>query len=199
MRRIRKRAPGAGRPPGELGTKSATLSLRLPPDMRTALAAAAGRNKRRSLSEEIAVRLRFTLARDRGPDRPAHIKALAETVILAALGIERATKCSFTEDRYTAERLAEAVELLLWHYSPRTEAVVPPAVVEAAKTMPPPVRDSYAARLGTSEAGAVIAMLENTPEPPEQKWPPGIYYPESWWGPWQVREHLRPSKPRRHK
>jgi hypothetical protein len=194
MRRERKRAPGAGRPPGEVGVKSATLSLRLPPDMRTALVAASERNKRPSLSEEIVLRLRSTLGRDRNADRPRHIKALAEMIVLAALGIERVTGRPFNEDRYTALELAKAIDLLLRQYSPKTEAVVPPAVVAAAKAMPAQMSGAYPTQIGVIEAGAVISQLESTPNPPVRKLPPGIYYPESLWGAWQVRENLKPRR-----
>ncbi len=202
MDRARKR----GRPAGELGVKSATLSLRLPPYLRAALVTAAERNKRRSLSEEIMFRLRSTFDRDRDADRPRRIKALSEMVELVALGIEQATERRFNEDRYTAEQLAKAVELLLWKYSPQAEAApqtkaeIPPAVVKAANTMPAQVRDTYPDQLGVIEAGAIIALLEGRLRPPHpdikaEHWPPKGY-PESWLALWQARNDLNP---RRHK
>lgn len=189
MGQTRKR----GRSPGEFGVKSATLSLRIEPNIRTALMEAATK-KKRSLNREIISRLRSTLGRE---NRPPHIRALSEMVELAALGIERKTKRRFTEDRYTAERLAKAVELLLQQYSPQakagTKAAVPPAVTEATKTM----GDTYPDQLGVIEAGAVIALLEGTLAPPgiweEQHWPPKGY-DEGLWGLWRLREDLGPRR-----
>jgi hypothetical protein len=196
----RKRAPGAGRPPGELGLKSATLSLRLPKDMRVALAAAATRNKRRSVSEEIVFRLRATLVRDRAEaDRPPHIRATSEAVARIALGLEQRTERLWVEDRYTQEQLSKGVDLLLYTYS-RGEAVVPPAVIaeaEARVRVPVEAREHYVAGLGETVAGGVISMLKATPEPLEKSWP-DLHYPESWWPLWQIEQDLT-SKPRRRK
>lgn len=197
MGKMRKR----GRPPDELGAKSATLSLRIQPKIRTVLAAAAEKS-RRSLNREIIARLRSTFGRE---DPPQHITALSEMVERMALRIECVTERQFNEDRYTAEHLAKAIELLLWKYSPagkhpnspQTKAETPPAVVTAAKTMPGQLKDMYPDQLGVIEAGGMISSLESTAPPPlqEEHWPlEGS--PESMWGRWQIREHL---KPRRHK
>jgi hypothetical protein len=151
---------------------------------------AAAENKR-SLNGEIMLRLHSTLRRDRDSHRQRHIKALSEMIELAALGIERSTERRFTEDRYTAEQLVKALDLLLWQYSPKTEAVPPPAVVAAAKTLGDP------SQLGVIEAGTVIALLDGRLGPPGTEdlrlWPPNNY-PESMWGLWQVRNDLKPRK-----
>jgi hypothetical protein len=187
-----------GRPPGELGLKSATLSLRLPPDMRTALAAAATRNKRRSVSDEIVRRLRSTLTRDRDEaERPPHIRALAESVARIALGLERRTERRWVEDRYTQEQLSKGIDMFLYAYS-RGESVVPPAVVTEVETrIPAEARGYYATQLGESEAGAVIASLKAVPKPHGVS-SPDIHYPESWWPLWQIEQDLT-LKPRRRK
>jgi hypothetical protein len=192
----RKRAPGGGRRPGELGLKSATLSLRLPKDMRVALVAAATRNKRRSVSEEIVYRLRSTLVRDKA-DRPPHIRALSETVARIALGLERRTERLWIEDRYTAEQLSKGIDLLLYTYS-RGEVVVPPAVTaEAEARVPADAREHYVAQLGETVAGGVISSLKATPKPLEGSWP-DLHYPENWWPLWQIEQDLT-LKPRRKK
>ncbi len=194
----RKRAPGAGRKPGELGLKSATLSLRLPQNMRVALAAAATRNKRRSVSEEIVRRLHSTLVVRDKAERPPHIRGLLGAVALVALGLEQRTERRWVEDRYTQGQLSKGVDLLLYTYS-RGEAVVPPAVIaEAEARAPAEAREHYAAGLGESVAGGVISLLKSTPEPLEEgPWPgtPGTYYPESWWAPWALERDLT-LKPR---
>ncbi len=180
-----------GRPSDELGTKSATLSLRIQPTIRKLLAGAASKN-RRSLNKEIISRLRSTLGRE---ERPRHIRALSEVIELAVLRIERATGRQFNEDRYTAEQVAKGIELLLRVSSPETEAVPPPAVVARVKANAPGQYLSDTSALGTTEAGMVSSLLEMTAPPPlqEEHWPP-MRYPEEWWGLWQVREHLKPRR-----
>jgi hypothetical protein len=191
MAQKRRRAPGGGRKPGELGLKSATLSLRLPKDMRVALAVAATRNKRRSVSEEIVLRLRETLVRDHGEDdRPRHIKALSEVVALIALALEQRTKLPWNEDRYTQEQLSEGIGFLLYTYS-RGKSVVPPAVTAEAEAVPAEAREHYVAELGKSVAGGIISLLRLPPKPPERDIGPGMHYPESWWSLWETDQDLR--------
>jgi hypothetical protein len=192
MTQKRRRAPGGGRKPGELGLKSATLSLRLPKDMRVALAVAATRNKRRSVSEEIVLRLRETLVRDHGEDdRPRHIKALSEVVARIALALEQRTKLPWIEDRYTQEQLSKGIDLLLYTYS-RGKAVIPPAVTaEAEARVPAEAREHYVAQLGESAAGGIISLLRLPQKPPERDIGPGMYYPESWWSLWEIDQDLR--------
>jgi hypothetical protein len=186
----RRRAPGGGRKPGELGLKSATLSLRLPKDMRVALAAVATRNKRRSVSEEIVLRLHSTLVRDREEDdRPRHVRALSEIVAQIALILEKAwTERPWNDDRYTQGQLSKGIDFFLRTYS-RGEAVVPPKVAAAAKNDPADVY--FAERLGELVAGGIIASLKLPPKPPEKELGPGVYYPESWWRLWQLEQDLR--------
>jgi hypothetical protein len=180
MKRARKRAPGAGRPPGELGAKRATLSLRLPPHIRAALVAAQKKNRRRSLSEEILNRLSFTLLRDRDEhNRPGHIKALSEEVARIALGLEESTKRPWNEDRYTQQQLSKSIDRFLCTYS-YGELVVPPAI-----------KAEEADRLGETIADGMIAVLKTTPEPPKEL---GLQYPSSWWAPWQIEQHLKPKE-----
>jgi hypothetical protein len=202
MAQGRKRAPGAGRPPGELGRKSAVFSLRLPPDMRVALVAAAKKNER-SFSEELVLRLNRTLTHERGEtERPPHVRALAETVARIALGLEHETERAWIDDRYTAQHLAKGIDLFIYSYS-RGEAVVPPAVTAAAEARPPEARSGYAAELGETVAGGIISLLKITPAPPTQAWPARdgigkpIYYPESWWAPWQLEQDLKPKQSRK--
>src|SRR5262245_17018690 len=198
MAQKRRRAPGGGRKPGELGLRSANLALRLPPSMRTALAAAATKNKRRSVSEEIVLRLRSTLVRDRGEaDWPRHIQALSQEVARIAVGLEARTRLPWNDDRYTQEQLSKGIDLFLYTYS-RGKSVVPPAVTAEAARVPAEARGHYVAQLGESVAGGIISLLKLPPKPPEmeelrlmeQRKPP-MYYPESWWSLWQREQDLR--------
>jgi len=208
MAQKRQRALGGGRKPGELGLRSANLALRLPPSMRANLIAAANRNKRRSVSEEIVRRLQSTLVRDRDEaDRPRHIQALSEVVARIALGLEARTGLPWNDDRYTQEQLSKGIDFLLYTYS-RGKAVVPPAVrAEAARN---PEDTFFTERLGEMVAGGIISLLKLPPKPPdietlrlmEQGRPP-MYYPESWWTLWELEQSLRGfstrSPRRRHK
>jgi hypothetical protein len=196
MKQTRKRAPGAGRPPGKLGAKHATMTFRLPLNMRAALKMAA-RRKRRTLSEEIVIRLSTSLNRDRREDsRPPHIRALAEAVARTAFVLEQRTKLLWIEDRYTQEQLSKGVDFFLRTYS-RGEAVVPPAITaEAAKN---PADTFFVDRLGEMVAGGIIAFLKFPPAPPETDLGPGIEYPEEWRSTWWIEENLQPQQSRRQK
>ena len=197
MAQIRRRASGGGRKPGELGLKSANLSLRLPPYMRVALAAAATKNKRRSVSEEIVLRLRSTLLRDRGEaDQPRHIQDLLTVVAWIALGLEAWTKLPWNEDRWTQEQLSKGVDLFLHTYS-QGKAVVPPAVrAEAARN---PEDSFFTERLGESVAGGIISSLRLPQKPPETDLGPDMHYPESWRQRWEIDQRLRKFTRRKRK
>src|SRR5262245_48383546 len=199
MKRPRKRAPGAGRPAGEFGAKRATLSLRLPTRIQVELVAAKKKNRRRSLSEEIMLRLDSTLARDRSEDRPRHIRALSEVVARIAMALEGRTKLLWVEDRYTQEKLSKAIDWFLYNYS-RGEAVIPPAIkAEAARN---PADTFFVDRLGETVAGGIMAFLTMPPEPPKteeeirlmRQGKPPLYYPESWRALWQLEQDLKPKR-----
>jgi hypothetical protein len=116
-----------------------------------------------------------------------------------AWGLEQKTERAWTEDRYTAERLSRGIDLLIYTYS-RGEVVIPPSVAAEAEARaarhPEDVR--FADHLGEIEAGGLISALKAAPEPPDNDMGPGAYYPESWWGLWQIEQDLT-SKPRRRK
>jgi hypothetical protein len=176
--------------------------------MRANLVAAANRNKRRSVSEEIVRRLYSTLLRDRAEaDWPRHIQALSQVVVRIALGLEARTGLPWNDDRYTQEQLSKGIDLLLYTYS-RGKAVIPPAVrAEAARN---PEDTFFIERLGESVAAGIISLLKLPPKPPgmeerrlmEQGRPP-MYYPESWETLWELEQSLRgftaQSPRRRHK
>jgi len=191
MKRPRKRAPGAGRPPGEFGAKRATLSLRLPPHIRVRLVAAKEKNRRQSLSEEILIRLNFSLAYDcEEASRPRHIRALGEEVARIALGVEERTGRPWNEDRYTQQQLSKAIDRFLYKYS-RGEVVIPPAIKAEATRNP---KDTvFVDRLGETIADGMIASQKTIPEPPKELGP-GLQYPSSYWGPWQIEQDLKPRE-----
>jgi hypothetical protein len=164
--------------------------------MRVALIAAANRNRRRSVSEEIVLRLYSTLVRDRGEaDWPRHIQALSQVVVRIALGLEARTELPWNDDRYTQEQLSKGIDFFLYTYS-RGKAVVPPAV--RAVAIRNPEDTFFTERLGESVAAGIISLLKLPPKPPdteerrrmEQGTPP-MYYPESWWTLWELEQSLR--------
>jgi hypothetical protein len=162
--------------------------------MRLALVAATKKNKRRSLSEEIMLRLRSTLRRDgNDADRPRHITALSEVVARIALDLEGVTNCPWIENRYTADQLSKGIELFIYHFS-RGEITVPPTVAAAAESWPPEKRDTYPGQLGEMVTGAIISLVHRKPEPPKQQWPPGAHYPDSWRAYWQLEQDLKPRR-----
>jgi hypothetical protein len=179
-----KRAPGAGRPPGKLGLKSATLSLRLPEDMRRELAAAAIKNKRRSVSEEIVLRLRATLDREEA-DLPRHVRSMSQVVARIALALEQRTKLPWNRDRYTQQQLSKAIDFFLYTYS-RGEIAVPPAV--AAEAARHPDDTFYAERLGETVAGGIIAFLKSIPDQRSVRLDHSTVH--EWWKPWQLEQDL---------
>src|SRR5262249_10791106 len=191
MKQPRKRAPGAGRPAGEVGAKRATLSLRLPPHIRVQLVAAQKKNGRRSLSAEILIRLNLSLLHDRDElNRPGRIRALSEEVARIALACEEGTKRPWNEDRYTQQHLSKSIDRFLYKYS-RGEAVVPPSIkAEAAKN---PEDTLFVDRFGERIADGMIASLKTTPEPPKELGM-GLQYPSSYWGPWQIEQDLKPKE-----
>jgi hypothetical protein len=170
--------------------------------MRADLVAAAAKRGRRSLSGEIAARLRATLDRDRAEfGRPRHIQGLGETVERIALALEGRTKLAWVEDRYTQQQLSKAIDLLLYSYS-RGEAAVPPSVAkEAEDRAPPEAREHYIAQLGEAVAGGIMALLKVPPEPWEGSWqlPDGRWarYPDDWRALWAIEQDLKLR--RRHK
>jgi hypothetical protein len=74
--RTRKRAPGGGRKPkGEFAGLSTPLSIRMPPEMRAQLEAAA-RKSGRSISQELLTRLNDALKKDRNKAADPAMRAL---------------------------------------------------------------------------------------------------------------------------
>jgi len=196
VKQVRKRAPGAGRPPGRL--KGATLSLRLPKDLREDLLNAAERNKRRSVSEEIFLRLQSTLVRDRGAaERPPHIAALLEGIANVVARIEKVTQREWHQDQFTAEHVGKGISQWIKEirafreFSPPDKPLdIPPAAVAVAKSRPYLSLPGYLDHLGEFEANIVATAILGTPEPgPSSRVEEGRY-PNSWWSYWRIRDVL---------
>jgi predicted transcriptional regulator len=183
------RAPGGGRKPrGDYRGNSKILTVRVRPEMRTALERLANRNDR-SLSQEIQRGLNDWIGRHARP-KP-HIGALAHAVALLAEAVEEATGKGWHEDAFTGEALRHAVEFLIFHFAPTPDgpAPVPPRVEEAAMRMPPSMRERArtAADVGTSRAGMIITLIENAPA--SDKPPLGLAFPDEQ-GFWKILRDL---------
>jgi hypothetical protein len=135
----------AGRPPGR--TKESVLSVRVSKKIRTALEAAALRNKRR-LSREAEDLLDYALQRHQLPSR---LMALSDTVVIVARIIEEETEQSWNEDRYTSEHLAKAIGRVIAALTRPGKVIIPPEVIKKAKDP---------AHLGEEKAEGIIGLLK---------------------------------------
>jgi predicted transcriptional regulator len=161
----KSRAPGGGRKPrGEFRGNSKILTVRVRPEIRTALEQLAKRH-RRSLSQEIQRGLDDWIGSHHKPK--LHIGALAHMTTLLAEAIEQATGRRWHEDPFTGEALRQGVEMLIFHFAPASDgpAPVPLKIEEAtevAMRMPGhPWKPRTTSELGTSQAGMIITLIEN--------------------------------------
>jgi hypothetical protein len=128
----RKRAPGGGRKPQGDTSKSATLSIRITPDLRAALEREAARSKRK-LSMEVEMRLKRSLERPKTLERllPSHNLALGSSISQIAQRIEGRTGHRWLEDAFSREALKSAVEIFLSQIAPTGEIRVPENVEQS--------------------------------------------------------------------
>jgi hypothetical protein len=162
----RTRAAGGGRKPqGEFRGKSATFTTRIRPETRTALADAAKKSGR-SLSQEVEIRLRHSVAGEGA--RARHIRALGDLAKLAAEEIERLTGARWLTDQFTAEAVRHAVDQVLAHFGaqPNAERTIPARIEQMAAAMPGEAGEVYRrpVSLGLMEALRLIALIESAPQ-----------------------------------
>jgi predicted transcriptional regulator len=189
-----KRAPGGGRKPrGEYRGNSKILTVRVTPELRTALERLADKHHR-SLSQEMQRGLDKWVGRNL--DRKPHVAALAHALTRVVEAVERATGKSWHEDAFTGEALRHGVEHLIFHFAPTPDRTmplpVPPRVEEAAMRMPPDMREKFctAAMVGTFQASMVIGSIEYLAANNSQ---PGPATPRDKWGDdeWRIWQILR--------
>jgi hypothetical protein len=177
---VRKRKPGAGRPPrGEFTDKRAALMTRITPKTRAALERAAAKSGR-SLSQEAEFRLDGSFASERR-HRPG-LRALALAITMVAEYVERATGKSWQEDAFTTQALQAGVEFLIRHFGATGDALVPTPVAEAAdrqraEGLNPSVTPSG---VGWGEAGYAIGLIERWHHIDLGEIPAGSYLPPEW-------------------
>jgi hypothetical protein len=122
---VRKRASGGGRKP-KGSAPGAPLTIRMPPDLRAALDAAA-RKRDRYLSEEILGRLRRSLAREREEARDPAFRAFCFLFSEIANAICAAPKNhpGWQFDPWSYRVFKLAVRKILDHFEPAGEMRVP--------------------------------------------------------------------------
>jgi predicted transcriptional regulator len=169
---VRKRAPGAGRPPrGEYRGKSATITTRIKPDTRSALEYAA-RASHRSLSQEIERRLRESLSSNERQAGP--IRAIGELAKIAAERVEEVTGKGWLTDPFTAEAVRHTTDAVLAHFAPRRQAShpIPDRLERLAAAMPSEIAEAYRRpiALALMQAAGITAWIEGTyrVEPPNE-------------------------------
>jgi len=112
----RKRAPGGGRKPGLIRSRS--LNLWLPEDLHASLMAGAKRNHR-SLNAEVRVRLADSFI-DYGV--PQATQRFAARIARLVYMIEGNVGASWQDDRATFNHVRQGIDELLSHLAPTTDA-----------------------------------------------------------------------------
>lgn len=168
--KLRKRAPGAGRPAGEFGPKTHTISIRITEVQRNAFEQAK-RLSGRSLGNEVVTRAYSTLGL---PRRAEHIRVLEALVGHTAETIERLTGAKWIADSFTAQVVRNAADTVLTHFSPPPPSgdSIPPQLEQLTVVMPKEVAEAYKdpIKLGVMQAAGIIAWIESSHknEPPNE-------------------------------
>jgi hypothetical protein len=184
-----RRKPGAGRKPqGEFKGKSATITTRITPELRSGLEREAKRSGR-SLSQEIEWRLRHSLTDQKTVEEPRN-QGLAELVAKVAGKLELQTGESWRADRFTAIALRDSMEILINGLTPTGEVKVPAKVEELISRIPA-LRDQYEkpAGIATGTAFGILEGLRIAEYPPPGHPDHHYYSDEFFWLP-RVREKL---------
>lgn len=123
-----------GRPTGPGGKKSAQLSIRISPELRAKLEAAAKEDEvGRSLSQEIEARLRLSFGE---PQRRVDefggpiLYSLFHTLAAHIRGIEHNTKHRLWEDRYTFDECMVLIDMVMQRFKPAGSRKVPKQLKE---------------------------------------------------------------------
>jgi hypothetical protein len=196
----RKRAPGGGRKPrGEFVGMTDALTIRMPRDVRRGVGREAERSGR-SLSQEIARRLKDSLGlRDRIEREfgPKHIYALGRLVGQMAKAIEVSTGKRWHEDAFTASALCRAIETLVFSVASAGPVKVPERIEQQAKnleeTTPSLAVFSEQLRtpagIGVGVANGAMHMLLTYETPPSDH-PANIQYADQFYSMPELREAL---------
>jgi hypothetical protein len=170
-----KRAAGAGRKPsGPLDGKNSTFTTRIRSDTRKQLDRAA-RQKDRSLSQEVEIRLRESFNKE--GNIPSHIQSLSLAISSLAMDIESRTGESWREDAFTCDALRNGVEFLIASLAPGGEIVASAHLMKSVARSPSSFQETFRdpALLGCFLAGALIHAIENAPLSANEM--PGLTFP----------------------
>src|SRR5262249_53755845 len=142
------------------------VAARIPEKILSRLKQVAAQNKR-SVSREIAARLSYTLGtyHKGGIDFPPHLQVLLKLVQFAGHTIERQFGRRWHENRFTGRELAKAIDYVMVELSPDADDVIPPKVIENAKTHPAG-KKAYLANPGIEHAKGIVAHFHLLPEEP---------------------------------
>jgi hypothetical protein len=169
----RKRAPGGGRKPkGPISGKSAWLSTRISNDTRQRLEQAA-KQKDRSLSQEIELRLRQSFAEK---ESDPYLRALAFLIHQAAKAIPIAAP--LPSNPYKFAVFKSAVDRLLTHLTPSGPIEPPP---EAAEQHEYENFWKSPALFGLSIAEVVWWQMQSVETPPPELMKYVDAADQSWW------------------
>jgi hypothetical protein len=156
-----------GRPPGR--GKPKLLSVRVTKEMWHLLNQKAWEHKR-SLSREVEERLDYTLGRyQKGGASyglPPHLRPLVDAFTFTARYIEAAFGCRWHENKFTGRELARAISPVMAEFLSSADNVIPPKVLQRAKTHPAGEK-AYLAHAGEEEARGVIVQLRLARAPGE--------------------------------
>jgi hypothetical protein len=196
----RKRAPGGGRKPsGEFVGMTDALTVRMPKDVRRGVEREAKRAGR-SLSQEIARRLKDSLELRARIDRefgPKHIYALGRMAGQMAQAVEMQTGRRWQDDAFTASALCHAIETFVFRVAPTGPVKVPDRVerdadrLEDAAPSLAALAESFRTPTGTGIGvanGAVHMLL--TYEAPPSDLPANIVYADQFYSMPELREAL---------
>jgi Arc-like DNA binding domain len=121
----RKRAPGAGRKPkGEFENLTSPFSLRMPPDLRKQVEAAARRTGR-SMSQEILRRVQNSFHRDRDRSNDPALRAICFLISQIAKHASVLEQRTWRTDPFKFKTFKRGVAVLLSKLEPSGEMVCP--------------------------------------------------------------------------
>jgi hypothetical protein len=138
------------------------IPVRVDPEIKEALEAAAERN-RRSVTAEVEARLAHSL----GEGRQVHINGLMVAIGKLAGALERRFQKRWVADAFTAQALRTGVDRFLFHFGRHGKPLLPLAIKAAVAKMPAAEQETYSMPegWGNFEADILITAIENAVSP----------------------------------
>src|SRR5262245_3206863 len=145
MAKVLKRSAG-GRPRRSKAGRREQIGVRVSPEIKEALEAAADRNGR-SVTAEVEARLAHSLGRG----RQVHIHGLMVAVGKLAEALERRFQKRWIFDAFTAQALRVGVDKFLFHFGRYGKPELPLAIKAAVAKMPTAEKETYSTPEGWGE------------------------------------------------